>query len=219
MSTLDLTAPLYKYTKSHHADRMMAEGWIRVGTLYEYRDIERHGPEIGDDMEGKRQLRFQGDGVIKHFRAGGLTITNARVINSGGRTLNIFAQNSPDSFMFCCTHELDEVSMRKMGYDACVCISNPTLFFAEVTASMTRMGLTTVSEALINKVVYVSKNDVLSGTDARKDHGTLPSIEFQKDERFDHQKEVRAIWNTRLKDFKPELVKVQRIKESCERII
>lgn len=45
---------LYKYLKKEHAHSLLSKGIIRLGTLYEYRNIEKHGSVIGDDTEGKK---------------------------------------------------------------------------------------------------------------------------------------------------------------------
>ena len=43
---------LYKYMKKEHAKLLTKQGSLRVGTLYEFRNKEKHGQEIGDNKEG-----------------------------------------------------------------------------------------------------------------------------------------------------------------------
>jgi len=45
--------PFYKYLSFEHAEMMVNDGQIRLGTLYEYRNIEKYNPEVGDKNEGK----------------------------------------------------------------------------------------------------------------------------------------------------------------------
>jgi hypothetical protein len=45
---LQLTPTLYKFTKREFVDKAS----FRFGTLYDYRDMEKHGPDIGDPREG-----------------------------------------------------------------------------------------------------------------------------------------------------------------------
>jgi hypothetical protein len=54
-----VTAPepdrvLFKYMRKAHAQRLLSEGVVRIGTLYEYRNIEKHGLVVGDDAEGTK---------------------------------------------------------------------------------------------------------------------------------------------------------------------
>ena len=46
----------YKYLKDEHLKSFMDVGTLRVGTLYEYRDVESHGDQIGDQKEGTARV-------------------------------------------------------------------------------------------------------------------------------------------------------------------
>jgi hypothetical protein len=48
--------PLYKYSKWAHTEDLIRWGKIRVGTLRDYRNIERHAAGIGDAAEGHKEL-------------------------------------------------------------------------------------------------------------------------------------------------------------------
>lgn len=43
----------YKYLQRDHAKRILEDGLFRIGTLFEYRDTDLHGVEIGDALEGR----------------------------------------------------------------------------------------------------------------------------------------------------------------------
>jgi len=45
---------VYKYMRKQHALALLQSETVRIGTLYEYRDIEKYGHVIGDDMEGTK---------------------------------------------------------------------------------------------------------------------------------------------------------------------
>ena len=51
-----LPAELFKYSKWAHAEALIRWGQIRVGTLDDYRNIEKHSSLIGDKEEGETFL-------------------------------------------------------------------------------------------------------------------------------------------------------------------
>ena len=46
--------------KRRHARSFLRDGLIRIGTLYDFRDEEQHGSEIGDKDEGTKTLTTDG---------------------------------------------------------------------------------------------------------------------------------------------------------------
>jgi hypothetical protein len=86
--------PLYKYLKKAHLEDFLQFGTIRMGTLYEYRDIESHGKVIGDSEEGVQttELSLPGDEEIDlasssseadFLRKPGITIPSVIEISDG----------------------------------------------------------------------------------------------------------------------------------------
>ena len=59
-------APLYKYLKKAHLEEFFENGTVKIGTLYEYRDVESHGSVVGDRDEGLQttELSLPGGGEI-----------------------------------------------------------------------------------------------------------------------------------------------------------
>ena len=43
---------LYKYGHTRHINGFFNLGKLRIGSLYDYRSVEHHGAQIGDEAEG-----------------------------------------------------------------------------------------------------------------------------------------------------------------------
>jgi len=67
--------PLYKFLRPEHADRMLQEGSIRIGTLHEYRNQERYGQRTLDAEEGQRTIHVHGPRTLDHESAELIGIT------------------------------------------------------------------------------------------------------------------------------------------------
>ena len=44
--------PLYKYIPKRYLDAFLNQGSLKIGTLYEYRQVEAYGNVIGDKTKG-----------------------------------------------------------------------------------------------------------------------------------------------------------------------
>jgi len=139
---------VFKYSKWTHAEDLIRWGRIRVGTLYDYQDIERHGLGVGEAEEGKKS-RYDNPPVT---RASDLSTFAAPFVQSAFQNLSpdaIFAQcvferieESPNCWLYCLSERLSFRTMDSMraAYDSCVRIANVLGFFQAICQTLNRMG-------------------------------------------------------------------------------
>lgn len=137
-----------------HADALVQRGEIRLGTLHDYRNMERHGPMIGDDDEGKKFL-FDNVGMATGDTLSRTSPFAARLAAQGMGPLAqapgvafvacTFRErhHSPNCWLFCMSAILSARVMRsfKKGYDACVRIDYYHAFHGVVGEELARQGL------------------------------------------------------------------------------
>ena len=99
--------PLYKYTKYKFAKKMIEDGTFKIGTLYEFRNIEKHGNEIGDDDEGVRRIYSTDNVDLRYPETVPFHVKNH--IKPQNKKANIIFKNimfrttyhHPDCYLFC----------------------------------------------------------------------------------------------------------------------
>lgn len=214
---MDLNRPIYKYMKKRHAVAFFKEGLIRIGTLYDFRQEEKHGEEIGDKDEGTKTLTTDDYHVIDTSHPEtipawlGADFAKAFKLQDGAR-LQIHARDgvhlrltAPDQYVFCASHELDGALIRNGEYECCVKISNPLGFFGALTQKLkhkaTWLG--------IGMCIYRPR--LILG---HEDIGLEPSL--IKEERYAHQKEVRGIWEACSEEISPIIIKAKKARHFCE---
>ena len=189
-SNFDPTRPLFKYTKREFADLMMRQGKFRIGTLHDFRRVEKHGVAISDPYEGISN-------VIEHVEhADSRDIQKNPFVASffGGSSdaqieihdcTFIWAEDSPDYFVYCTTRTPTAEGLQEFGNNACVRIEDPLEFARLLTEKMQQKGLAT--RGFIGACAY--------GDRSRPWHEAvqLPSA-FVKDAEFEYQAEVRFVW-------------------------
>lgn len=138
---------LFKFMKRDHLETTLSRGKFRVGTLHEYRDMDKFGPEIGDDGEGKAEVDLTAkepfavdilsdDPRAVHMRTvfkgwdefpkGAKITIQMEVDSSVTRREEVF-----DHYMYCASMKCDFAQMRSFGYDACLRIDDIEGFFTE----------------------------------------------------------------------------------------
>ncbi|HCG8492895.1 hypothetical protein HJ097_14955 [Vibrio parahaemolyticus] len=204
---------LYKYMKKEHAKLLVEQGSLRIGTLYEFRDEEKHGKEIGDFQEGTKSTYMEvgeanwNTNNQPEFSKSFFKLSDGATLKISGITLEK-PQNSPDFYIYCTTYEFDESAMRDFGYDACVVIEQPERFF------------NCISKALKHKSSYEgSYNCVYQPRRMAHelDMGVHPAL--IKESAYSYQKEVRSIWRPDSATIKPKIIKSNKIKKYCRVLI
>src|SRR6267378_1684411 len=104
---------LYKYLPPVWAERMLRDGSVRVGTLYDFRRIEVLDSERGDQDEGARiSLTDGAPGIVEGkdlpwFVLESLAVPpNVKIMFAEGAVLKV-QQNSPDAYVYCTCSKYD----------------------------------------------------------------------------------------------------------------
>lgn len=210
---------LYKYMKAEHLELALSAGQFRIGTLHEFRQIEKFGNEIGDASEGKRTV-FQtaSESTTFDLLSDDTRAQHARRVFKGWdkfhpasrlfvtlkprATLELY-EECPDLFIYSTTVQFDADQMHALGYDTCLEIHNPHGYFAELTKTM---GL---PEAFGAEVQY---------GDLRVDHnaqGVAPAG-FLKDMTYASQHEFRVTWEPLRLPIRPCVVSCPAALEYCK---
>lgn len=208
--------------KATHLEAALTRGAFRIGTLYEYRDIERLGGQIGDDSEGKKAIHLT---AITPMRFDLLSddprAIHARKVFKGWdqfhpatRLIITMQENSAlelneesqDVYTYCVSMDHDVEQMRAFGYDACLVISDPQGFFAELSNC-------------------IPDADFIIGAEVQYRHrrvdyalpGVAPAV-FLKAESYASQCEFRAIWQARSHPINPVVIECPRALYYCARL-
>lgn len=239
---MDSSTSLYKYTDAIYADSFLEQGKIRIGTLYDYRRSEL-GAAIGDYNEGKKSLYERNPngllimdseagqhstqdyanslGVPESCFRGSETIPipsfmDDRIIRNGsnpGRVQFIIDGGGPlsaefedkDSYIFSCSSTFDRNAMLEFGYDACIVIHDPNEFFKRISKSIKRLG----NFVLAKECVYSNRQ-----LHHLAEHAHLRAA-LIKENQYEYQKEVRAIWDANHKMIKPRFLSLGSLTDIC----
>lgn len=214
---------LYKYLMKEHLDTFFKEGIIRLGTLFEFRNEEFHGSAVGDADEG-RYTKVLGDLEEQEFDllSNDPRAVFARQVFKGwdefpdGVKLKIRMMpnsrlelygSSQNYFMHCTSLEYSNHGMTQMGYDSCIAITNPYMFFLEISKSLNGLAKFEVGSS----VVY--SNRVMPYNRELKTHPA-----FVKPESYEYQKEFRALWSFDLdKEVDPIIIRCPDARQYCEK--
>ena len=207
---------LYKYTQNVYALKMVQTGQCRVGTLFEYRDKEKHGSEVGDSDEG-RKTTYSNDPLIDWTKPETVPDIVKRVVKVGEGRNPIFQncwfnvnEESPDCYVFSVAEALNPNVMREFGYDAVVRITHPNLFFQALTECLQNMRRIK-SEFTLSKCRYIDRTQHYS-----RQHSIHPA--FMKDPRYKYQQEVRVIWIPEENPIEPVILECPQLRMHCSLI-
>jgi hypothetical protein len=210
---------LFKYLEPVWADRMVSDGSVRVGTLYDFRRIESLGSERGDGDEGVRISLTDGKaGIVEGkdlpwFVRESLQIPpGVKVQFEEGAVLKVH-QNAPDMYVYCTCERFDESLLERFG-GACVQITDSTQFFRAITVALdgwTPDGIRRISGFRLSPCQYVQRAQ------------TWPDVTpydpvFRKPPEYAQQAEVRTAWSTPMTTISPTNLVVPEIRKWCVRI-
>lgn len=190
---------LFKYTKKEYLEKFFDTGEIRIGTLSDFRKIEKHNSAISDLREGKREFSrfFSGSSIVGSHSANINEITEM-VFAPPGSALMILEDStvtvdtlSPDLYVFCASASFNEKVMRQdFKCDSCFIIKNKTRFFREISNSL-RESAYLIAQDNINYI----------GTKFDMDHRPESHIALTKDIEYSYQDEFRAVWKPRIEQY------------------
>lgn len=174
-----------------HAEQFYQSGKIRIGSLYDFRNIEKYGEETGDDGEGTKELyttqKHVHEGNIPRFLQDAIKVGPGShfewIIDGDHKVSRKFSD--PNCYVYCVSMDFSEDRMRRMQHDACVVIEHESYFHHIHNAIKPK--LVSGSKGVLCSVHYGPR--YLHHSD---DHD-IPLAAI-KPERFRYQQEARAIW-------------------------
>lgn len=185
---------LYKYLKRSHAESLINEGKIRIGTYYEFIEME-HDKQRGDSNEGKMAYihTVDKDTDVKELPIwpNNLKIEgNGKLIIQKGGQVKI-SRDSSDNYLFCCSKVYDENLMNDFGADCCIEIFDAENFSQKLFDKLVEAGY-----------IYnhgTSGDCIYSGHDV--DLTFKGTAHFLKDIEYKHQVEYRFVFPPILRDI------------------
>lgn len=213
----------FKYMEKEFALGLVNKGIVKIGTLYDFKNQEDYGSEIGDRDEGMRKdyernviakitksgiesnsdyfNTLYGSGPMKNkFIVGG---DNAH-ISLNGTTVTTRTVDK-DHYIFCGTYEPSYYSMRKMSqsYDTAILISDVKKF-GKIIEKLLPRG---------SKFLDCYYCDYIE----RNEHHSIkrPSGMLIKDPIYAHQKEIRFIWEAPNDEIKPIILECKKLARLC----
>jgi|GEM_PF-6796212 len=182
---------LYKYMKADHAKSLMVNGTVKVGSLYDFRNIDEHDEWIGDRLEGF-QSRYTTNTYFEKENFHGANLENVR-IDMGGRATATVLYSSPDYYLYCTSIRKDKkILLESEKYDTCVEITNPNLFFDELTKAISKRFNLLYQSYECRPVIYKKKSLLI---DTKKKIITNDLWYTKCDiARYRNQREVRTRW-------------------------
>jgi hypothetical protein len=207
---------IFKFTSREYAELMVSVGQAYVGTLYQYRNIERLGEELGDAGEGTSQRTD----IPKpgNWKDGGYSDVVHQSIGAPPGAdielaLNVFTHRRTvrNGYIYCTSVELSEIAMRKMKAEAAVRIRDVPAFARALDAAL-RLRVNDIGRSKFDACSYIGRDRDASSPDLN------PA--WVKDERFSYQREYRGAWDVsgdrRLGEDEGVVVRSPAIANVCE---
>lgn len=184
----EIPRTLYKYLRREHAEDMLVNGKIRIGTLYEYRGYQDAARK--DAKEAVKSAYTNIDRPVRAIKNEHLPGLFKKLINIQGGTVELLSGSLDeiyvfvDVYMYCMSKISSKTLMKDFGCDTCVKIANPNAFILSITGQMKEF---TTQEPFGGQCVYM---------DRRKEARYPNEIPLYliKETRYASQQEFRVIW-------------------------
>jgi hypothetical protein len=187
----------YKYIERQYLQKFFSLGEIRIGTLYDFQNTEKHGSEIGDHEEGVKSankvINWTGgpesqpefDRKFINVQAPNVRIENV-LVRETTRSNNLFVYSVSGKY------SLDIMKNMNPEYDACIEINSPRKFFQAIHRKMGE----TVTNSALGRCIYL---------DRHRPHDQQHEIHpvWLKEPRYEYQDEYRFVMETNIHDIKP----------------
>lgn len=188
---------LYKYSTSEHVNKLLRHGSVRIGTLYDFRDAEKYGNQIGDAAEGRIPMAGTLTNVtsqtIERHPILGRLVHLGEGSKIGFLTLENCSFHTENLYIFSASEGFSHKALLSWHndlfsrYDACYRILSGRLFFR------------TVSRAIADRAEFlgfgpVHYYDEDFPIDIRSPLAHLHPGQLKGGKTYAHQTEIRAFW-------------------------
>ena len=200
-------AAVYKVISEEFAEKFISGESIRIGTLYDFKNEEKHASGISDSKEGQGKTNFSSTNHLKGYERASM---NQDIKNLGfftGPNIDFNFNNSsiilnhPNCFVFCSC--LEKPSLKKFkktisdnqGYDTVLKVNNIEEFSNMLATALRRANLSS-GAYWGGPIKYVPDDwDYLA-------NGIKPPNPFEKGLEFRDQQEHRVIFEAYSNDIK-----------------
>lgn len=214
MHPLEPNHVLFKHMHKAHATRLLREGVVRIGTLYEYRDIEKHGVVVGDDSEGTKSAAMHVPNLTMTKQENVPEFVRSRVRIVGNTTVQminskfILSEESPNFYIYSLAEECSPALMKELGYEACVRIADTDGFFSALNKCFRHY----FRSGALHRCVYIPRQ-----VPHNEQHEIHPAL--IKDPRYADQKEYRFIWEPKGTNIRPVMLKCRKLSQWCSLVL
>jgi hypothetical protein len=198
---------LYKYMKRTHANSMINNGLIRIGTYYEYKKMD-NDKQRGDPNETLMTYEHTFDKNTNHDELPDLFSQNLMINGIDQITFEkgskiVARRHASDNYLFCCSKIFSAELMNDFEAECCVEIFNVEQF----------------AQKLFDKLVeshYIYNHGVAGDCNYIGHHVDLDfkgTAHLLKDISYSHQKEYRFFYPAIIKDNNGEILKANLYKD------
>ncbi len=135
MNMIDPPEKIYKYVSKEFLDSFLYGRTIKIGTLSDFHNAEKHSGDVLDPEEGVLNIIPEGltfsssdprAQAAMNFVTGinGLNIEDCTAYDCG-----VIVSVQQDCHIFCASNEFSPAIAEALGYDACVEIGDPVAFW------------------------------------------------------------------------------------------
>src|SRR3989344_9466102 len=109
---------LFKYTTKENAKKIVNDGSFMIGTLYDYRNIEKYSQGIADKEEGIKHTEMQGEPLINNHPQ--LSNRTQRILRQRfnfieQQNVNTLTEDSPNMYIFSVSEVLSFQVMKDIN--------------------------------------------------------------------------------------------------------
>jgi hypothetical protein len=195
LNTWAMEGVLYKYLKEKHAKKFM-KGYVRIGTLYQFKSLEKCDKVRGDSGEGSKEIYEDvSDQLIedpaKHNLLSPFVKKFVNLAEGAKNTRFInctFISNIQveDFYIYCMSKEASKELLKEFSCEVCIEINKPRQFIDEITNTIKQ----TATFLSLSECVYKERSQKYGTHDSYHPSILKPVCGYEK------QKEVRAIWRS-----------------------
>jgi hypothetical protein len=222
---MDISMIAYKYLRKEHLKNFIKDGSIRIGTLYEFRDIENQS--LRDELEGRRIIKISSGKQPAHFSEKDFQKLLPMIERTEKKNVHIYVDDKTqfemqvaNAYVFCTSLKLDSSLYSRFECDAHYAIHKP-IEFAKILFN----NLNEVKKFILcydrREVKYIDKPITLS--ERNKEQILLDRNEtfwdtcFSKPKTFSIEHELRMVFVPESKkDVEPIILKCPELRKCCK---
>jgi len=186
--------PLYKFIEREFLDSFFTTGCLRLGTIYDFKDIIEHGVSRGDHSEGEHHLIRGIDGTVELTKDKQEPIISELFKGEGSiSNLSISVpRRCQDGFIFCTSSQYNETLFRdwkrEENLDSCYQIINVSGF------------VQAINDAISNSAFFYANSNVTyteDKIDYQSKHANVNPAFTKLKDKYGWQLENRSVWGAK----------------------